>query len=164
MQIREMKKEDIKDCVDLSHRARKKSWEKYEKEVYPQKLFEEELKRYSNETFTRFIDNKSCYGFVAYEKHGILGLTIGRFQEGGLSDLAWICTDPLVQKKGVGKKLLSDVMEYSRKKGCHKIFAYTFPFLIPAITFYLKSGFVLEAYLKKHWYGMDFVIMSKWLK
>lgn len=164
MLIREMNKDDIEHCVDISYRARRESWEKYEKEFYPEKLFEEELKRYSKETFFRFIENKNSFSFVTVEKHGIVGLAIGKIGEGGLSDLSWICTDPLVQKKGVGKKLLSEVTEQCKKKGCHKIFAYTFPFLIPALTFYLKSGFVLEAYLRKHWYKLDFVIMSKWLE
>jgi len=164
MLIREMNIDDIDACVDLSLRARRESWERYEKEFYPEKLFEEELKRYSQKTFTLFTDNSNCFGFVAVEKHEVIGLAIGRVQEGGLSDLSWICTDPLVQKKGVGKKLLSKVIEHCKNKGCHKIFAYTFPFLAPALNFYFKSGFVLEAHLRKHWYKLDFVIMSKWLE
>jgi RimJ/RimL family protein N-acetyltransferase len=164
MLIREMDKDDIGACVDISHRARRESWEKYEKEVYPEKLFEEELKRYSAETFSRFIEDKNSFAFVAVEKHGITGLAIGRIQEGGLSDLSWICSDPEYQGKGAGKELLSKVIEYCKNKGCHKIFAYTFPFLIPAVIFYLKSGFILEAFLRKHWYRLDFLIMSKWLE
>jgi GNAT superfamily N-acetyltransferase len=164
MLIREMDKDDIEACVDISHRARRESWERHEKEVYPEKLFEEELKHYSAVTFTRFIEDKNSYALVSVEKHGVTGLAIGRIQEGGLSDLSWICTDPLSQRKGTGKELLSKVVEYSKEKGCHKIFAYTFPFLTPAVTFYLKSGFVMEAYLRKHWYQLDFLIMSKWLE
>ncbi len=164
MLIREMNKYDIKACVDISHRARRESWEKYEKEVYPEKLFEEELKHYSAETFSRFIESKNCFAFVSVQKQGVIGLAIGRIEEGGISDLSWICTDPLSQGKGTGKELLSGVIEYCKNKGCHKIFAYTFPFLVPAVSFYLKSGFIQEAHLTKHWYQLDFLIMSKWLK
>jgi RimJ/RimL family protein N-acetyltransferase len=164
MLIREMNKDDREACVDISHRARRESWERYEKEVYPEKLFEEELKHYSAETFTRFIDDKNSYAFVSVEKHGVIGLAIGRIQEGGLADLSWICTDPLSQGKEAGKELLSKVIEYCRDKGCHKIFAYTFPFLLPAVSFYLKSGFIQEAHLRKHWYRLDFLIMSKLLE
>jgi RimJ/RimL family protein N-acetyltransferase len=164
MLIREMDKDDMGACVDISYRARRESWERYEKEFYPEKLFEEELKRYSKETFSRFIEDKNSYAFVSVEKQGVIGLAIGRIQEGGISDLSWICTDPLFQRKGAGKELLSKVNEYCKGKGCHKIFAYTFPFLTPAVNFYLKSGFILEAYLRKHWYQLDFLIMSKWLE
>lgn len=164
MLIREINKEDIDACVDISYRARRESWEKYEKEFYPEKLFEGELKRYSKEMFSQFIEKKNCFAFVADEKHEVVGLAIGRLQVGGLSDLSWICTDPLAQRKGAGKKLITKVVEYCKDKGCHKIFAYTFLFLAPALNLYLKSGFVLEAYLRKHWYQLDFVIMSKWLK
>jgi GNAT superfamily N-acetyltransferase len=164
MFIREMNKDDMQTCVDISHRARKESWERYEKKVYPEKLFKEELKHYSAETFARFIDDKNSYAFVSLEEERVIGLAIGRIQEGGLSDLSWICTDPLSQGKGTGRELLSKVVEYSKDKGCHKIFAYTFPFLTPAVTFYLKSGFVMEAYFRKHWYQLDFLIMSRWLE
>jgi len=164
MLIREMNKGDIKACVEISHRARRESWEKYEKEVYPEKLFEEELKRYSPDAFSQFIEGKNTFAFVSVEKEEVIGLAIGRIEEGGISDLSWICTDPLSQGKGAGKELLSGVVEYCKNKGCHKIFAYTFPFLTPAVSFYLKSGFILEAYLRKHWYQLDFLIMSKWLE
>lgn len=164
MVIREMSEGDIGACVDLSHRVRRESWEKYEKEIYPQKLFEEELKRYSQEAFSRFIEDENSFAFVAVEKSEIIGLAMGRLTEGGLLDLSWVCVDPLAQGKGIGKKLINKVVEYSKSKGCHKIFAYTFPFLIPAVSFYLRSGFVPEAYFRKHWYGMDFVMMSKWVE
>ena len=164
MLIREMNKDDIKACVDISHRARKESWERYEKETYPQKLFEDELRHYSAETFSRFVEGDNSFAFVSVEQERVIGLAIGRIQEGGLDDLSWICTDPHSQGEGTGKELLSQVIQHCKDKGCHKIFAYTFPSLAPAVSFYLKSGFIQEAHLRKHWYQMDFLIMSKWLE
>ena len=164
MLIREMNKDDIKACVDISHRARKESWERYEKETYPQKLFEDELRHYSAETFSRFVEGDNSFAFVSVEQERVIGLAIGRIQEGGLADLSWICADPQSQRKGTGKELLSKVIEHCKDKGCHKIFAYTFPSLAPAVGLYLKSGFIQEAHLRKHWYQMDFLIMSKWLE
>jgi ribosomal protein S18 acetylase RimI-like enzyme len=164
MVIREMSESDISSCVDLSHRVRRESWEKYEKEIYPQKLFEEELRRYSDETLSRFIQDKNSFAFVGVEKSEVIGLAMGRLTEGGLLDLSWICVDPLAQGKGIGKKLLNKVLEFAKNKGYHKIFAYTFPALAPTVSFYLRSGFVPEAYFRKHWYGLDFVMLSKWLE
>jgi ribosomal protein S18 acetylase RimI-like enzyme len=34
--------------------------------------------------------------------------------------------------------------------------------LKPAINLYKKLGFVEEAILKKHYWKMDFILMSKW--
>jgi GNAT superfamily N-acetyltransferase len=164
MVIREMSEGDTGACVDLSHRVRRESWEKYEKEIYPEKLFEDELKRYSNETLSRFIKSEDSFAFVSVEKTEVIGLAMGKVTEGGLLDLSWICVDPLGQGKGIGKKLMDKVLDYAKSKNCHKIFAYTFPALAPTVSFYLRCGFVPEAYLRKHWYGLDFVMLSKWLE
>ena len=164
MVIREMSEEDIGTCVDLSHRVRRESWEKYEKEVYPEKLFEEELKRYSDETLLHFIKSENSFAFVGVEKTEVIGLAMGRVTEGGLLDLSWICVDPLAQGRGIGKKLMDKVFEYAKSKDCHKIFTYTFPALAPTVSFYLRCGFVPESYFRKHWYGLDFVMLSKWLE
>lgn len=159
-----MRKEDIEGSIELSKIVREKTWEKYEKEVYPRKLLDEELKLYSYDTFLRFIGDENKYGFVAVENEKIVGLAIGKLDTGGLSDLSWICAAIEEQGKGIGKKLISKVADYSKEKGCHKLFAYTTLHLDPTIQFYLSAGFMTEGYLKKHWYRIDFLIMSKWLE
>ena len=164
MVIREMSEGDIGSCIDLSHRVRKKSWEEFEKELYPKNLFEDELKQYSDETLSSFIKSEDSFAFVSVEKAEVVGLAMGRVNKGGLLDLSWICVDPSVRGKGTGKKLIDKVEEHSKSKDCHKIFAYTFPALAPAVSFYLRCGFVPEAYLRKHWYGLDFLMMSKLLE
>jgi ribosomal protein S18 acetylase RimI-like enzyme len=164
MIIREMKKEDIEASIKLSREIREKTWEKYEKEVYSRELLEEELKLYSYDTFLRFIGDEKRFGFVAVEEEKVVGLAIGRLDQGGLSDLSWICTSSEEQGKGIGKKLIDKVAEYSREKDCHKLFAYTTPYLFSTVSFYLASGFVPEACLRKHWHKLDFLVMSKWLE
>jgi GNAT superfamily N-acetyltransferase len=159
-----MKKEDIEQSIELSRIVRVKTWEKYEKEVYPRKLLDEELQLYSYDTFLRFIGDENRYGFVAEDDGRIVGLAIGRFDQGGVSDLSWICTALEEQGKGIGKKLINKVADYSKEMGCHKLFAYTTPDLLPAVKLYLSSGFVQEAYLRKHWHKLDFLIMSKLLE
>jgi len=163
MIVREMRREDIEGAVELSKAVRVKTWEKYEKEVYPRKLLDEELKLYSYDTFLRFIGDDNRYGFVAEDDGRIVGLAIGRFDQGGISDLSWICTALEEQGKGIGKQLIQKVENYSKEKGCHKLFAYTTPNLNTAVNLYLSSGFVQEAFLRKHWHKLDFLIMSKWL-
>ena len=164
MIIREMKKEDIDDSIELSRTVREKTWEKYEKGVCPRKLLDEELQLYSYDTFLRFIGDENRYGFVAEDKGRIVGLAIGRFDQGGISDLSWICTALEEQGKGIGKELINKVANYSKEMGCHKLFAYTTPNLVTAVNLYLSTGFVQEAYLRKHWHKLDFLIMSKLLE
>jgi ribosomal protein S18 acetylase RimI-like enzyme len=162
--VREMTKEDIESSIELSKTVRGKTWEKYEKEVYPRELLDEELKLYSYDTFLRFIGSENKYGFVAEENDKIVGLAIGKLYTGGLSDLSWVCIAIEEQGKGIGKTLIEKVANYSKEKGYHKLFAYTTPNLVPAVALYLSSGFVPEAYLRKHWHKMDFLIMSRWLE
>lgn len=164
MIIREMKREDTESAIELSKTVREKTWEKYEMEVYSRKLLEEELVLYSYETFLKFIGDENRYGLVAEDNGKIVGLAIGRFDQGGVSDLSWICTSLEEQGKGIGQELINKVVTYSKEKGCHKLFAYTTPYLIPAVSLYLSAGFVPEAYLRKHWHKLDFLIMSKWLE
>jgi len=161
--VREMTKEDIESSIELSRTVRGKTWERYEREVYSRDLLEKELELYSYDTFLRFIGDERKYGFVAEGNEKIIGLAIGRLEIGGLSDLSWICTAIEEQGKGIGKKLISKVANYSKDKGCHKLFAYTTPNLVSAVALYLSSGFVPEAYLRKHWHKIDFLIMSRWL-
>jgi len=164
MIIREMEKEDIESSINLSREVREKTWEKYEKEVYPRKLLDEELQLYSYDTFLRFIGDENRYGFVAEDNGRIVGLAIGRFDQGGVSDLSWICTALDEQGKGIGKELINKIADCSKEKGCHKLFAYTTPSLITAVNLYLSSGFAQEAHLRKHWHKLDFLIMSKLLE
>ncbi|MFQ6089727.1 MAG: GNAT family N-acetyltransferase [Candidatus Methanofastidiosia archaeon] len=70
---------------------------------------------------------------------------------------------PRFQRNGIGSSLLDTVVRYCRKKGCHKISLNTLPVLRPALNFYLKKGFVPEAFLRKQWWKVDFIFMSKWL-
>ncbi len=164
MIIREIKKEDIESSIELSRVVREKTWEEYEKEVYPRKLLDEELQLYSYDTFLRFIGDENRYAFVAEDNGRIVGLAIGRFDQGGVSDLSWICTALDEQGKGIGKALIDKVANYSKQKGCHKLFAYTTPNLLTAVKLYLSSGLVQEAHLRKHWHKLDFLIMSKLLE
>ncbi|MFQ6068307.1 MAG: GNAT family N-acetyltransferase [Candidatus Bathyarchaeia archaeon] len=102
--------------------------------------------------------------FVAEEKNTVIGVAVGRIVgKSGLARLGWIGVHPSHQRKGTGKALLKEVIKYCRNQGCHKLTLYTLPVLIPALNLYLKLGFVPEAYLRKEWWNVDFIKMSKWL-
>ncbi len=163
MLIRPMTFVDIPACIDISKSVRQQTYNQLEKDFYSLELFQQELALYSTETFSKFISESDKLALVAEMDSKVAGLAIGKFAGAGLFDLSWICTALNFQGKGVGKSLLLEIEKECRNKSCHKIFAYTFPWLTSTIGFYKSCGFVQEGELKKHWHKLDFLLMSKLL-
>ena len=163
MLIRPLTFADIPSCIEISKSVRQQTYDQLEKDFYSQELFQQELALYSTETFSKFISESDKLALVAEIDSKVAGLAIGKFAGAGLFDLSWICTALNFQGKGVGKSLLAEVEKECLSNQCHKIFAYTFPWLKPTIGFYQSCGFSQEALLKKHWHRLDFIMMSKWL-
>lgn len=163
MIIRAMSFPDIAPCIAISKSVRQQTFSQFERNYYSQELFEQELLLYSAETFSKFISESEKLALVAEKDGRISGLTIGRFIGAGLFDLSWICTELNSQRQGVGKNLMARLEKESLDQNCHKIFAYTFPWLGQTIDFYKSCGFSQEALLKKHWHKLDFVLVSKLL-
>lgn len=163
MIIRPMAFSDIATCIETSKSVRQQTYAQYEQDFYSRDLFQQELGLYSTETFSKFISESDKLALVAEQEGKISGLAIGKFAGAGLFDLSWICTGLDFQRRGIGKKLLAELEKQCLTRNCHKIFAYTFPRLVPTIEFYKSCGFVQEAILKQHWHKLDFVLMSKLL-
>jgi RimJ/RimL family protein N-acetyltransferase len=154
---------DIPSCIEISKSVRQQTYNQIEKDHYRYELFQQELRLYSTGTFSKFISESDRLALVAEEDKAVIGLAIGKFAGAGLFDLSWICIALNFQGKGIGKSLLIEVEKHCLSKECHKIFAYTFPWLKPTIQFYLSCGFSQEAVLKRHWHKLDFLLMSKFI-
>jgi GNAT superfamily N-acetyltransferase len=154
---------DTPACIEISKSVRQQTYDQLEKDFYSRDLFQQELALYSTETFSKFISESDKLALVAEMDSKVAGLAMGKFAGAGLFDLSWICTSLSFQRLGIGKGLINSLEQECRKQNCHKIFAYTFPWLASTIEFYLSCGFVQEAVLKKHWHKLDFILMSKWL-
>lgn len=102
------------------------------------------------------------YCFLAVHGKNILGIALGETGF-GVGSLDWLAVDPNHQGRGIGKTLMEAVERHMLKKRCHKMTLYTYAVLVPAISLYLNSGMIPEAYLRKHALGEDYVVMSKWL-
>ncbi len=163
MLVRPMVFTDVPACIEISKSVREQTYNQIEKNYYNYELFQQELQLYSTETFSRFISESDRLALVAEQEAEAIGLAIGKFIGAGLFDLSWICTALSFQGKGVGKSLLLEIEKECRNKSCHKIFAYTFPWLKSTIEFYKSCGFIQEAVLKKHWHKLDFLLMSKFI-
>lgn len=166
--VRRMSVEDAEDAVRVSLASFQDVWNRYERNYYPCKALEFDFSRNTPENYKKRIQEPNDFLFVVEEKVGIVGVAIGGMlrgneKDGGLALLSSICIHPSHQRKGLGEALLNHIVEYCREQKCHKITLYTLPVLVPALNLYLKLGFVPEAYLRKEWWGVDFLKMSKWL-
>jgi len=166
--VRRMSLEDIEDAVSVSATSFEDAWNRYEKDYYPRKALEFDFSRNSPENYRKRIQEPNDFLFTVKEEAKIVGVAIGGMlrgneKEGGLALLSSICIHPLHQRKRLGETLLNHVVEHCRQQKCHKITLYTLPVLVPAMNLYLKLGFIPEAYLRKEWWGIDFLKMSKWL-
>jgi len=166
--VRGMSLEDVDDVASVTVASFEDSWNRYEKNYYPRKALEFDFSRYTPENYKKGIQESNDFLFVVEENGKIVGVATGKMlrgeeREGGLALLSTICVHPLHQRRGSGAALLNHVLEYCEQQKCHKITLYTLPVLVPALHLYLKLGFVPEAYLRKEWWGVDFLKMSKWL-
>jgi ribosomal protein S18 acetylase RimI-like enzyme len=166
--VRNMRVEDAETVAQVTLETIQDAWDHYERDCYPRKALEFDLSLLVPEKYAKGVLETNEFYFVAEENGKVVGVVTGTIQrgnenEGGLVRLGEICVHPNYQRKGIGKTLLNRVVEYSKEQKCHKITLYTLPVLIPALNLYIKLGFVPEAYLRKEWWGVDFIKMSRWL-
>lgn len=69
-----------------------------------------------------------------------------------------IGVDPMMQRSGVGEKLMDAVKEEAKKQGIHKLSLRVLGTNQGAIRFYQKNGFVIEGTLKEEfWMNNQFI-------
>lgn len=162
--VRELKEEDCEAASRFCARTMRWASEKYLKDVYPQEAVEYDIKAYSEAKLFERVKNPNMFALVAVVDSKICGIVTGTVHgEAGLARFNWIAVDPDHQHEGIGLRLLVAAEERLAKRGCHKICLYTVPALIPAMRLYMKFGLLPEAYIRKHWWGVDFLMMSKWI-
>jgi GNAT superfamily N-acetyltransferase len=166
--VRRMSLEDVDDALRVFEASFEDAWNRYEKDYYPRRALDFDFQRYNPEDTRKRVQELNSFQFVIEENGKIVGGAFGTFlrgndKEGGVAMLSSIFIHPLHQRKGLGKTLLNHVVEYCKQQKCHKITLYTLPVLIPAMNLYLKLGSVPEAYLRKEWWNVDHLKMSKWL-
>ena len=165
VEVRRIRESELEEAVKLSRTVLIDVWKRHVGDYCPRKALEEMLRwEHTLENYSRVLRDPYAFCFVAVAGVKIVGIAMGRiWGESGLAFLSWIGVHPDHQRKGVGTKLMREVLEHCKSRGCHKVTLYTMPVLRPAVNFYLKLGFVPEAYLHRHWWGADFIVMSKWL-
>jgi ribosomal protein S18 acetylase RimI-like enzyme len=164
MIIRAAESSDGPQAARITEEIMNDAWEKHERGYYPRRAVDFDIASHSAENFERSLQRETGFAFVAEEDGVVCGVVEGqRIGESGLARLGWIGVRPGNQRRGIGSALLEHVIVHCRAMKCHKVTLYTLPVLLPAINLYLKSGFVPEAFLRREWWGVDFLKMSLWL-
>lgn len=162
--VRKLQKKDCEAAGKFCRTTIKWMYDKHLKGFYPIEAFERDWSTMKGANLAKWMKNPDSYGFTVLSNGRIWGIVLGRiYGKSGLAKISWIAVDPKHQNKGIGLKLLTATEDHLRKKGCHKMFLSTLTRLVPAIKLYMKFGLMPESYLRKHWWGMDFIVMSKWI-
>ena len=102
------------------------------------------------------------FRFKALDGKRIVGTISGKF-ESGVLHVGALIVDESERGKGIGKALMLKAEEFGAKLGAHKIFLETGSDW-KACKFYESIGYKKEADLPDHYYHIDHVIYSKYLK
>lgn len=89
---------------------------------------------------------------------GYIDALVGKW---GVGHFLGIFVKPEYRRKGIGEKLLDNIMEKFSTSNCHKAKLEVFADNQGAIRFYSNLGFVQEGYLKKDEDKRDVIIMSR---
>ena len=145
----------------------KQVWESLRNEL-PEPWIKENLERLNEpdeeERFQTLIADPTRIILVAEEDGEIIGVAHGRTEEGGLSWLGFIGVTPTHRRRGIGRQLVQEYIKESRTRGASKVSLNTAPQLKTAMKLYADLGFVPEGYLRRHRYGVDLIIYSKFLE
>ena len=105
---------------------------------------------------------KRIFLIACTTQEDIIGLIRGQ-KEQTVCKLSYLGVAPNYRKQGIGKSLLHFFLEEAKRINSTKVYLYTVPKLTVAIQLYKNSGFLQEGYLKKHFFGEDMLILSKFL-
>ncbi|MFW9944250.1 MAG: GNAT family N-acetyltransferase, partial [Candidatus Sifarchaeia archaeon] len=89
--------------------------------------------------------------------------TVGGIRESRAMKVVSLAVRPSHQRKGIGCRLLLKLESIAMRLRCQKLFLFTAWPMIEAIRLYLSLGYRKEGYLRRHFYGEDMAIFSKYL-
>ena len=116
---------------------------------------------YSLEELTRSFENGSLKGFIAYMENQAVGYILYTLTDFDL-DIDSVFVLDAFRKKGIGKKLVLEVLSMATKKGLEKVFLEVRKSNIPAISLYQSQGFIEFSVRKKYYFdGEDAICMQK---
>ena len=163
MRIRKATERDIQDLLECQARV----WESLG-DVLPTPWIEDEIERSHQpdvrDILRKIITDPTRITLVAEENHTLVGFALGRTDKSGLSWLSFMGVSPTHRRQGIGHKLVQNFLTESKMKGAQKVSLNTAPELKPAVKLYVDMGFMFEGLMKRHRYGVDLIIFSRFLE
>lgn len=162
--VRAVEEKDIPELLLLMKGAWEHSYQTQSKAKYPARAHEFDMGIVTPERYSACIDDEHGFFFLAEVGGRMAGSIRGEVVgESGFAMIRSIAVHPDFHRMGAGRALMEHALDFLKARGCHKVSLNTMETLVPAINLYLRMGFVPEAYLRKQWWGVDFIYMSKWL-
>lgn len=127
------------------------------------KTFEKKEWKIANlEHFGRDVNwEKEEYKLVARDtQNNILG-SLGLKIKAKVAYIKTLLVAKDARRQGIGKNLVLEAEKISRKAGTHKIYLETGDSW-EAVEFYKSLGYKITNAIKKHYFGQDFVIFTKY--
>ncbi|MCR4326447.1 MAG: GNAT family N-acetyltransferase [Candidatus Roizmanbacteria bacterium] len=125
------------------------------------RLFDKnEWPRYNHEHFGKEITWDTQIYYVKVEENSSILGTMELKVEAGVGHIKTLLVKKEIHRKGVGQLLIQKAKEITRKQKGHKLYLTTGKSW-KAVTFYEAMGFKISAVLPNHFFGVDFVEMTK---
>lgn len=148
----------FKELLSLPKLFKKAVYEDYT--FYGKNVQESIIRRYSFKHLLRAYVSERRILLIASTDTDIVGVIVGIITPDGLGMVNWIYVVPQFRNGGVAREMLTETEKIFRKMGAHKVMIAT----EIAPEFYKRMGYEQEGLLKKHWWGKDFYIFTKYLK
>jgi ribosomal protein S18 acetylase RimI-like enzyme len=122
-----------------------------------------EWKNYDIEHFGREIEWDTKKYFIKAEKNDEVVGTLELVVEGGVGKIHTLLVGKNEHGKGIGRSLIQKAEEITKKQNGHKLYLTTGKEW-EAVKFYKAVGFEITGELKNHYFNIDFVELTKFLK
>ena len=162
IEIKELENKDREKATAFAAKMIRLAARSDSKSHYSKELLDDLIKN-SRKTIFSAPRDPDRFCVLATKDEEIIGIALGRML-GGVGRVDWITVATEHRRGGIGKRLARAMEDTMHRKGCHKITLYISESHIPAIGLFLKWGMVPEGVLKRHEWGNDYTVMSKWLK
>ncbi len=98
---------------------------------------------------------------IFLENDVVLGVLVSSHQEAGLLWLSWCVVSPSARGRGIAGMLIEAFHDSAKARGLHKTWCDSRVGNLASARMLEKAGYQVVATLKKHWYGLDFLIWER---
>ncbi len=124
---------------------------------------ETELKKNTaDRLLERLVDDPFSIFIAVNNDEKIVGFSFSHFNDYTVY-LDWFGVEPSLRRTGIGKSLLENTFEASKKRGAHKIWCDSRSTNEPSKNLLRKVGFREIVEIMDHWYRQDFIFWEKYL-